>query len=102
MVNKGDSYDEIPPLSLYGSVFPTIVQFVMVAKFESSQLIEMAADLFKVNGYHNTSIADIANACNLSKASIYHHISSKQELGIAALKQHHDYFTKNIFSNQVN
>lgn len=39
-----------------------------------------AARLFAKQGYHGTSIADLAEATGLRKASIYSHISGKEEL----------------------
>ncbi len=67
-------------------------------KTSKERLIEASGYLFRVRGYHNTSIADIAKACNLRKASIYHHISSKKELGIAVLEQLNREFDENIYS----
>lgn len=66
-------------------------------KIEPKELVEKAGDLFRVRGYHNTSIADIAESCNLSKASIYHHINSKIELAEAAIAQVQEYFDHHIF-----
>lgn len=67
-------------------------------KIGRDQLIEKAGYLFRTRGYANTSIADIANACGLSKASIYHHITSKQELATKVIAQLHEYFEENIFA----
>ena len=67
-------------------------------KIGREQLIEKAGYLFRTRGYANTSIADIANACGLSKASIYHHITSKQELASKVIEQLHEYFKENIFA----
>ncbi len=39
-----------------------------------------AARLFAQRGYHGTSIADLAAATGLQKASVYSHISGKEEL----------------------
>ncbi len=71
----------------------------MVAKkMDKEQLVAKAAELFRINGYHNTSISDIASACNLSKASIYHHIPSKKELAIASIQQLHQHFDQNLLA----
>ncbi len=67
-------------------------------KITFAELIEKAGFLFRTRGYHNTSISDIAKACNLSKASIYHHIPSKKALAIAIIKTISDEFTRDIFS----
>jgi TetR/AcrR family transcriptional regulator, cholesterol catabolism regulator len=51
------------------------------------QILEAAAQIFSTKGYHATSMQDIANAVNLKKASLYHHISSKQDVLIEILDQ---------------
>ncbi len=48
-------------------------------------ILEAAAQIFSQKGYHATSMQDIANAVDLKKASLYHHISSKQEILLALL-----------------
>ncbi len=49
------------------------------------QILEAAAQIFSTKGYHAASMQDIANAVHLQKASLYHHISSKQEILLALL-----------------
>jgi AcrR family transcriptional regulator len=39
-----------------------------------------AAEMFWEKGYHATSMSDIAAAMNMRKASIYHHIQTKETL----------------------
>jgi len=43
-------------------------------------ILEAAAQVFRQKGFHGASMNDIANAVNLQKASLYHHVSSKQEI----------------------
>jgi len=43
-------------------------------------ILEAAAQVFRQKGFHGASMADIADAVNLQKASLYHHVSSKQEI----------------------
>ncbi len=45
-----------------------------------AQIYVTAANLFYEKGYDATSVNDIADALNLTKAGLYHYISSKQEL----------------------
>ena len=45
-----------------------------------SELTRAAARLFAQKGYHGTSIGDLAEAMGVQKASLYHHIASKQDL----------------------
>jgi AcrR family transcriptional regulator len=44
------------------------------------EILDSAAQIFSQKGYHGTSMQDIALAVNLQKASLYHHVSSKQEI----------------------
>lgn len=43
-------------------------------------ILEAAAVVFRQKGFHGASMNDIAEAVNLQKASLYHHVSSKQEI----------------------
>jgi AcrR family transcriptional regulator len=43
-------------------------------------ILEAAAQVFRIKGFHGASMNDIAEAVNLQKASLYHHVSSKQEI----------------------
>lgn len=45
-----------------------------------SEILDASAQIFSQKGYHGTSMQDIAGAVNLQKASLYHHVSSKQEI----------------------
>jgi AcrR family transcriptional regulator len=44
------------------------------------QLLQVATQLFKEKGYHNTSMQDLADALGVQKASLYYYIDSKEEL----------------------
>jgi len=50
-----------------------------------NDILEAAAQVFRQKGFHGASMADIAEAVNLQKASLYHHVSSKQEILLALL-----------------
>lgn len=52
-----------------------------------SQILDAAALIFSQKGFHATSMQDIADAVSLQKASLYHHVSSKQEILLALLDQ---------------
>ena len=43
-------------------------------------ILEAAAQVFRQKGFHGASMNDIADAVHLRKASLYHHVSSKQEI----------------------
>ena len=57
-----------------------------------SELTREAARLFAERGYHGTSIGDIAQALGVQKASLYAHISSKQDLLYEAMRSGADAF----------
>ena len=48
-------------------------------------ILDAAAQVFRRKGFHGASMADIAEAVNLQKASLYHHVNSKQEILLALL-----------------
>ncbi|MCI0553296.1 MAG: TetR/AcrR family transcriptional regulator [Anaerolineae bacterium] len=43
-------------------------------------ILEAAAQVFRQKGFHGASMNDIARAVDLQKPSLYHHVSSKQEI----------------------
>jgi AcrR family transcriptional regulator len=65
-------------------------------------LINTASDLFRARGYYNTSVADIAKQCGLSKASIYHHVSSKEALLLACVQAKQLYFKAHFLDPAYN
>ena len=50
-------------------------------------ILTAAAQIISQKGYHATSMSDIAAAVNLQKASLYHHVSSKQEILLSLLDE---------------
>ena len=59
-------------------------------------ILEAAAAIFSQKGYHATSMQDIAQAVHLQKASLYHHVSGKQEILLAILDQALDLLIDNM------
>lgn len=47
---------------------------------KDGEIFSEAVRIFKQKGYHATSMRDIADAVGLQKGSLYHYISSKEEL----------------------
>jgi len=43
-------------------------------------ILDHAARLLRSNGYHRTSLREIADAVGIRKASLYHHFGSKEEI----------------------
>lgn len=50
-------------------------------------ILEAAAQVFRQKGFHGASMEDIARAVNLQKPSLYHHVSSKQEILLVLLNR---------------
>ena len=69
-----------------------------IKKTSREEILKESIKLFKIRGYYNTSMANIAEACGLIKGSIYHHFKSKDEIGLESLKYIHLYFEKHIYS----
>ncbi len=63
-------------------------------------IIETAIQLFARDGFHATGIDRIADQAQVSKKTLYHHFRSKEELILAALKQHDGLF-RNFFMKSV-
>jgi len=49
------------------------------------QILQAAAHIFRQKGFHASSMQAIASAVDLQKATLYHHIASKQEILLALL-----------------
>ena len=60
------------------------------------QILEAAAQIFRTKGFHAASMQDIAEAVNLQKASLYHHVSSKQEILLDLLDRALDVLTQQV------
>jgi AcrR family transcriptional regulator len=59
-------------------------------------ILEAAAQIISQKGFHAASMQDIAQAVNLQKASLYHHVSSKQEILLALLDRALDLLIEQI------
>jgi TetR/AcrR family transcriptional regulator, cholesterol catabolism regulator len=60
------------------------------------RILESAARLISTKGYEGTSIQDIAEACGLTKAGLYHHIRSKEQLLLAIMDHGMDVFEEQV------
>lgn len=58
----------------------TVLESTRVAVGTREQLLRAAARLFREQGFHGTSVAEIASAVGITKSSFYHHFASKQAL----------------------
>lgn len=62
------------------------------------EILETAARVFCDRGYEGTSIQEIADACGLTKAGLYHHIKSKEELLLEIMRYGMDLFEEQVLS----
>jgi TetR/AcrR family transcriptional regulator, cholesterol catabolism regulator len=58
----------------------TALESTRVAMSTREQLVRAAARLFREQGFHGTSVSEIASAAWITKSSLYHHFESKQAL----------------------
>ncbi|MEP7191844.1 MAG: TetR/AcrR family transcriptional regulator [Actinomycetota bacterium] len=58
----------------------TVLENTAVTVGTREQLKSAAARLFREQGFHGTSVAEIAAAARITKSSLYHHFDSKQAL----------------------
>jgi len=68
-----------------------------MAKIDRDEIVNRAIQLMLTGGYDGTSMAQIAAACGIRKASVYHHFPDKDALVLAAIAQIHAYFREHIF-----
>lgn len=68
-----------------------------VQKTDAATVVLRALELFRRQGYHQTSMAEVGAACGLLKGSLYHHFSSKEDLARAVMAHVHQRFTAEIF-----
>lgn len=60
------------------------------------EILEAAARVIHAQGYDGASIQDIASACGLTKAGLYHHIRSKEHLLLEIMHYGMDLFEENV------
>jgi AcrR family transcriptional regulator len=56
------------------------VQNPVTYRIRRETLLQLARHLFATKGYAETSMDDIAHACSMQKASLYHYFTSKQQI----------------------
>ena len=64
-------------------------------------ILETAARLICEKGYDGASIQDIADACGLTKAGLYHHIRSKEHLLLEIQNYGMDVFEEQVLSQVI-
>jgi TetR/AcrR family transcriptional regulator, cholesterol catabolism regulator len=66
-----------------------------------SQIFETAARIFCEKGFDKASMGDISDAMGLTKAGIYHHIRSKEELLYEIMSYGMDLFEQKVFNRVI-
>ena len=64
-------------------------------------ILETAARVICEKGYEGASIQDIAEACGLTKAGLYHHIRSKEHLLLEIMNYGMDVFEEQVLSQVI-
>ena len=63
------------------------------------EVLARIAKVFRANGYGDTSLAELARATGLNKASLYHYFPrGKEQMAEAVLSQAGDFLEANVFS----
>lgn len=62
------------------------------------RILRASMDLFRKHGFHNTSLARILKAANITKGGFYFHFKSKEELGFAVLERTKNFWMVNIIA----
>ncbi|RJP70737.1 MAG: TetR/AcrR family transcriptional regulator [Candidatus Abyssobacteria bacterium SURF_17] len=65
-------------------------------KLTRDRIVWTAAELFRKNGFHNTSLSQILKAARLTKGGFYFHFRSKEELGDAVIEYMREFWIHNV------
>jgi AcrR family transcriptional regulator len=60
----------------------------LTAQARRAEILDAALQVFSARGYHPSSIDEIAQAAGISKALIYEHFASKEELHVSLIEMH--------------
>ena len=66
-------------------------------KTRAAQIYEAAARVFCEHGFGQSSMSDVAAAVDMTKAGVYHHIASKDELLFGIMSYGMDLFEERVF-----
>ena len=57
------------------------------ASARREQILDVSVQVFARNGFHSTSMNDVADAAGVTKPVLYQHFDSKQDLYLALLEE---------------
>jgi AcrR family transcriptional regulator len=61
-------------------------------ELSKNAILQAAYDLFANNGYHGTSMRQIASKADIALGGLYNHYQSKEQVFQAVLKEYHPYY----------
>jgi TetR/AcrR family transcriptional regulator, cholesterol catabolism regulator len=64
-------------------------------------ILEKAAQVICARGYEGASMQDIAEACSITKAGLYHHIETKEKLLLAIMNYGMDLFEEQVIAKVI-
>jgi TetR/AcrR family transcriptional repressor of nem operon len=67
-------------------------------KTSKEEIITKSLDIFRKQGYHRTSMDDLAKACGLMKGSFYYYFDSKEILMKEVLSWIQQYLSEKVYS----
>ena len=67
-------------------------------KLTRERIVRETAELFRIHGFHNTSITQILSAAGLTKGGFYFHFKSKEELGDAGIEYMRKFWVHNVLN----
>lgn len=67
-------------------------------KITREELLARCSNTFRKYGFHGTTMDMLAKACDLTKATFYHHYSNKEELMKDVLMWTHERIGKSLFT----
>jgi AcrR family transcriptional regulator len=65
-------------------------------KLTRERIVKVAAEHFRKNGFHNTSLSQILEEAELTKGGFYFHFKSKEELGDAVIDSMRDFWVHEV------
>lgn len=69
-----------------------------VQKVTKEEILLKALEVFRTQGYHHTSMSDLAAGCGLLKGSFYHHFDGKEALMREVLLWIRTYLNEKVFA----
>ena len=67
-------------------------------QYDRTELLDIAIELFRINGYNGTSTAQLVDALGVNRKSMYAEFGSKQGLFEAALERYDDEHLSNVLA----